>query len=88
MRDRGAVIKQLVELTKRWNPLPRSQQLECARIGRELDAIGGKGLVIEAYNAAMLANPLPHVSVVIQDSWDAVGQLGSVTLCNYVNCGI
>ena len=54
MRDRGGVIKQLVELTKRWNPLPRSQQLECARIGRERDAIGGKGLVIEAYNAAML----------------------------------
>ena len=72
-KDFDALVEQLRELTSRWNDhedIPRSQQLECARIGRELDAIGGKDVMTEAYRAARAANPHVHV---IQAYWDGIG---------------
>lgn len=73
MKDPDALIEQLCDLTKRWNAhelIPESQKLECKRIGRELNAIGGIDLMREAYYAARAANPPVQI---IQAYWDGIG---------------
>lgn len=73
MTDADALIEQLCDLTKRWNNydlIPEGQKSECRRIGRELNAIGGIGLMRDAYYAARGANPWVHV---IQAYWDGIG---------------
>ncbi|MDE2107444.1 MAG: hypothetical protein KGL39_60165 [Patescibacteria group bacterium] len=65
--------EQLIDLTKRWNDhedIPRSQQLECKKIGEKINAQGGFAAMQEAYRAARRANPMTHV---IQAYWDGIG---------------
>lgn len=69
----AALIDQLCELTKRWNThedVPRSQQLECKKIGRGLHAIGKEALMRTAYYEAKKHNPAASV---IAAYWDGIG---------------
>jgi hypothetical protein len=66
-------IEQLLDLTKRWNnheDIPRSQQLECRKIGERINSEGGFAGMQEAYRQARMLNPDVHV---IQTYWDGVG---------------
>ena len=68
-----ALFEQLRDLTKRWNryeDIPKSQQAECREIGRKLLALGGEGMMREAYYDAKAANPEVHM---IQAYWDGIG---------------
>lgn len=65
--------QQLCELTKRWNQhedIPRSQQLECAEIGKRINARGGMAAMQEAYYAAKRRNTAASV---IAAYWHGVG---------------
>ena len=67
------LFEQLRDLTKRWNDhedIPRSQQLECAAIGRKLNQAGGINLMRDAYYHAKGHNNSVHV---IQAYWDGIG---------------
>lgn len=64
---------QLLDVTKRWNAyedVPRSQQLECADIGKKLHAIGGTNLMREAYYDAKAIN---KAACVIAAYWHGIG---------------
>ena len=68
-----ALFAQLRELTRRWNTyedIPRSQQLECRKIGTQLHAIGGEALMLDAYYDAKGQN---LAASTIQAYWDGVG---------------
>lgn len=68
-----AAVRQLLELTKRWNnheDVPRSQQIECRQIGERINAAGGMRAMIAAYDEATNANRDVRV---IQAYWDGVG---------------
>lgn len=72
--DIVALTAQLVELTKRWTTyedIPKSQQSECREIGRKLHAIGGEGLMREAYYAATGPN---RAACTLAAYWDGVGE--------------
>ncbi len=65
--------RQLLELTKRWNnheDVPRSQQLECKAIGKNLNHVGGMSAMQDAYREARAANKDVHV---IQAYWHGIG---------------
>jgi hypothetical protein len=67
------LFRQLCALTRNWNDhedIPRSQQLECRKIGEALSAIGGNAAMVEAYYIARALNSNVHV---IQAYWDGVG---------------
>lgn len=67
------LIEQLKDLTKRWNDhedIPRSQQLECADIGKKLNALGGMDLMTEAYYVAKGQN---RAASPIQAYWHGIG---------------
>lgn len=66
-------MTQLCELTKRWNQhedIPRSQQLECADIGKRINAAGGMAAMQEAYYAAKRINPAASV---VAAYWHGIG---------------
>lgn len=65
--------KQLLDLTKRWNQfedIPRSQQLECANIGKALNAQGGMDAMRTAYYEATAKN---RAASVIAAYWHGIG---------------
>jgi hypothetical protein len=65
--------EQLIELTKRWNTfedIPRSQQIECAEIGKRLNAQGGMQAMQKAYYAAKFHN---KAASTIQAYWHGIG---------------
>ena len=69
----GELFARLRALTRNWNDfedIPRSQQLECTAIGKELNDLGGTALMREAYYDAKASNPHVHV---IQAYWDGIG---------------
>jgi hypothetical protein len=71
--EQERLIAQLCELTKRWTTyedIPRSQQTECRSIGGQLDKLGGKALMIEAYYEAKAVNT---AAFMIQAYWDGIG---------------
>lgn len=71
--EKTQLFTQLLDLTKRWNEsedIPRSQQLECADIGRKLNAMGGISLMREAYYYAKRPN---RAASVIAAYWHGVG---------------
>lgn len=71
--QKTTLIEQLKDLTKRWNDhedIPRSQQLECAEIGKKLNTIGGMDLMTEAYYAAKGQN---RSASPIQAFWLGIG---------------
>ena len=71
--DDRKLIDQLVELTKRWTTyedIPMSQQRECRDIGKKLHAIGGTGLMRDAYYAATAHN---RAATVIAAYFDGIG---------------
>ena len=68
-----ALTAQLCELTKRWNTwqdIPRSQQLECKKIGERLNAVGGKAMMTDAYYEAKSFNAAASV---VRAYWNGVG---------------
>ena len=68
----GEVAK-LIALTRNWNAhedIPRSQQLECAEIGKRLYVAGGMKAMQDAYYQAKNANR--YVSI-IQAYWHGIG---------------
>jgi hypothetical protein len=63
----------LIDLTKRWNQfedIPRSQQLECADIGKRINAVGGFAAMQSAYREAKARN---RSASVIQAYWHGIG---------------
>ncbi|RUV65808.1 hypothetical protein EOA64_00230 [Mesorhizobium sp. M1A.F.Ca.IN.022.02.1.1] len=71
--NREALFQALRELTKDWNeydPVPRSQQLECQHIGESLCTEGGINLMQDAYYDAKARN---RSASVIQAYWDGIG---------------
>lgn len=74
MANQTQLFEQLRALTRNWNTyddIPESQQKECIQIGKRLHALGGEGLMRDAYYDAKAAN----VAVtVIQAYWDGIGE--------------
>lgn len=73
MPTRNELFERLCALTRNWNTyedVPRSQQLECASIGREINALGGFSLMQEAYRHAKRKN---NAVSVIQAYWNGIG---------------
>ena len=68
-----SLTDQLCELTKRWTifeDVPRSQQLKCRAIGRELYALGGEPAMRAAYYEATGRN---RAGTVIVAYFDGIG---------------
>lgn len=66
-------IEQLLDLTKRWNhyeDVPKSQQYECAEIGRRINASGGFAAMQDAYREAKSHN---KAASVVAAYWDGIG---------------
>ena len=73
MATKDELFAQLADCTRAWNRndlVPKSQQLRCRQIGRDLNEIGGMALMQEAYYEAKAENPDVHV---IQAYWDGIG---------------
>ncbi len=70
---RGALVRQLIELTRQWNEhdlVPKAQQEKCREIGLALNASGGMALMQGAYYEARARN---RSASVIQAYWDGIG---------------
>jgi hypothetical protein len=66
-------VQQLCELTKRWTiheDIPRSQQLECAEIGKRLNALGGMAAMQHAYYEAKNQN---RAAATLAAYWHGIG---------------
>ena len=71
--DETTLFAELRNLTQFWNAhedVPKSQQIECRKIGERINAKGGQALMVKAYYDAKSANR--HVAV-IQAYWNGVG---------------
>lgn len=71
--SREELFVQLDELTRHWNEyedVPRSQQLKCREIGRQLYAIGREDLMREAYYHAKANN---RAASVVAAYFDGIG---------------
>lgn len=68
------LLAELTALTAQWNAtdlIPVEQQMECKRIGEELNKIGGIHLMRQAYYSAHQAN---RCASVVQAYWDGIGE--------------
>jgi hypothetical protein len=71
--DENTLTKQLIKLSESWNRydlVPDDQKVEAARIGRELNTIGGMDAMQRAYYAAKQQN---KDAGIVQAYWDGIG---------------
>ena len=73
MATQEELFAQLCELTKFWNDhedVPKSQQIKCREIGKQLHALGGTALMRDAYYDARCHN---RACIVVQAYSDGIG---------------